>query len=123
MAQEQLEETTNVALNAISRVAPIPDLPDRKIFCIMEKKGVKIMTTKERKRQTPQCYDDAFKAGAVRMVAVSNLPILLNSTLLSTSGPGLNASFVEFFPFLLPSTTLCLMLFNFFDYTPAPPPG
>jgi len=45
------------------------------------------------------------------------------STLLSTSGPGLNASFVEIFPFLLPSTTLCLMLFNFFDYTPAPPPG
>lgn len=54
MAQEQLEETTNVALNAISRVVPIPDLPDRKIFCIMEKEGVKIMTTKERKRQTPQ---------------------------------------------------------------------
>jgi len=37
MAQEQLEETTNVALNAISRVAPIPDLPDRKTICIMER--------------------------------------------------------------------------------------
>lgn len=34
----------------------------------MERKGVTRMSTKEHKHTTPPCYDEAFKAGAVRMI-------------------------------------------------------
>lgn len=54
--------------------APIPDLADRKTFCIMERKGATNMTAKTRKHTAPPRYDEAFKAGAVRMLTEQGRP-------------------------------------------------
>lgn len=46
---------------------------DKKTFVIMERKGEKDMETK-RKKGAPPRYDDAFKAGAIRMVTEQGRP-------------------------------------------------
>ena len=51
------------------RSAPIPELTDRKKSRKLESKGAHAMEQKKtKKRTTPPRYDDAFKAGAVRLV-------------------------------------------------------
>ena len=49
-------------------VALIPELTDTKNSRNMERKGAKKMETKKKKGTPPPRYDEAFKAGAVRMV-------------------------------------------------------
>ena len=49
--------------------APIPKLTDRKNSCKMEQKGGNTMEQQKNKKGTASPrYDDAFKAGAIRMV-------------------------------------------------------
>lgn len=48
--------------------APIPELTDTKNSRNMERKGAIEMETKKKKGTPPPRYDEAFKAGAVRMV-------------------------------------------------------
>ena len=49
--------------------APIPELTDRKKSRKLESKGAHVMEQKKMKNRTaPPRYDDAFKAGAVRLV-------------------------------------------------------
>ena len=50
------------------RNAPIPELTDTKNSRNMERKGATEMETKKKKGTPPPRYDEAFKAGAVRMV-------------------------------------------------------
>ena len=54
--------------------APFLILMDKKSFVIMERKGVQIMENKRKKGTPPPRYDDAFKAGAVRMVTEQGRP-------------------------------------------------
>ena len=54
--------------------APFPILMDKKSFVIMERKGVQMMENKRKKGTPPPRYDDAFKAGAVRMVIEQGRP-------------------------------------------------
>lgn len=50
-------------------LAPIPELTDRKKSRKLESKGAHVMEQKKTKKRTaPPRYDDAFKAGAVRLV-------------------------------------------------------
>lgn len=56
------------------QVAPFPILMDKKSFVIMERKGVQMMENKRKKGTPPPRYDDAFKAGAVRMVIEQGRP-------------------------------------------------
>ena len=55
-------------------LAPFPILMDKKSFVIMEMKGVQIMENNRKKGTPPPRYDDAFKAGAVRMVTEQGRP-------------------------------------------------
>ena len=55
-------------------LAPFPILMDKKSFVIMERKGVQMMENKRKKGTPPPRYDDAFKAGAVRMVIEQGRP-------------------------------------------------
>ena len=49
--------------------APIPELTDREKSRKLESKGAHVMEQKKTKKRTaPPRYDDAFKAGAVRLV-------------------------------------------------------
>ena len=58
----------------VSTYAPFPILMDKKSFVIMERKGVQMMENKRKKGTPPPRYDDAFKAGAVRMVIEQGRP-------------------------------------------------
>ena len=52
-----------------SGFAPIPELTDREKSRKLESKGAHVMEQKKTKKRTaPPRYDDAFKAGAVRLV-------------------------------------------------------
>ena len=52
----------------VEGIAPIPELTDTKNSRNMERKGAAKMETKKKKGTPPPRYDEAFKAGAVRMV-------------------------------------------------------
>ena len=73
-AQAVRAEQINIQNAPAFEVAPIPDLPDRNIFSIMERKGAITMTGKTQKHTAPPRYDDGFKAGAVRMVTEQGRP-------------------------------------------------
>lgn len=61
------DNVTDLALQLLivdGNFAPIPDLPDKKIICIIERKGTNKMSGKERKQTAAPRYDEVFKAGA-----------------------------------------------------------
>src|SRR5699024_11481944 len=61
--------SSSPSLALVLPFAPIPELTDRKKSRKLESKGAHAMEEKKMKKRTaPPRYDDAFKAGAVRLV-------------------------------------------------------